>query len=341
MDTNKNLHRSKFIDIIKGIAIILVVLGHLIQYGNGLDYVVNGYFFDNLLFKIIYSFHMPLFMLISGYLFYFSITKKDFKELLKGRFFGIVVPIVSWGVLVNIIFLIINRNFDIYQFYSIWFLWAILFNSLLVIIINKLFKDSVILYVLIGIIMLIIPDFYNLHLFKYMYPYFVLGYFFNKSFSTKNFQLNIIFLFSLLLYVPLMFFWDRSSYIYVSGVNIMANPKIIDQLLIDIYRWVVGGIGSVLVLSLFFIIYKKYELNNSLLNIIEKIGKFSLGIYIISNYIFIYFFPKYIYQIKVENSFINVIYMFFMTIIIITISYLTTKLMFKIKIIKKIFFGNR
>lgn len=189
--------------------------------------------------------------------------------------------------------------------------------------------------------MLITPDIYNLHLFKYMYPYFVLGYFFNKTLTTKNYQLNKIFVVSLIIYIPLMFLWDRSSYIYVSGINILAELNITNQLWIDFYRCLVGGVGSVLLLSLFLMIFKKYSSNNFLLNIFEKIGKCSLGIYIISSYFFIYFFPKNIYKIGVGNIFINTLYMLLVTSIIILISYYITLLISKIKILRNIFFGNR
>lgn len=49
--------RLDYIDRLKGIAIYLVVVGHLIQFN-----VVN--FEHNVLFCFIYSFHMPLFMLL-------------------------------------------------------------------------------------------------------------------------------------------------------------------------------------------------------------------------------------------------------------------------------------
>ena len=54
--------RIKYWDLLKGIAIFLVVWGHTIQYGGS-----GSIFFDNKAFIFIYSFHMPLFLLISGY----------------------------------------------------------------------------------------------------------------------------------------------------------------------------------------------------------------------------------------------------------------------------------
>ena len=53
--------RVDYLDYAKGIAIILVVLGHIFSGGNIKTYI--------------YSFHMPLFFIISGYLFNYSNVK--------------------------------------------------------------------------------------------------------------------------------------------------------------------------------------------------------------------------------------------------------------------------
>lgn len=63
------MKRDIFYDIVKGIAIVLVVFGHCIQYGSGEHYENARLFMDEWLYKLIYSFHMPLFALISGYFF--------------------------------------------------------------------------------------------------------------------------------------------------------------------------------------------------------------------------------------------------------------------------------
>ena len=57
-----NRKRLQYIDIIKGVANILVVLAHLIQTN-----VVDGVHDE--VFQFINSFHMPLFFIISGFLF--------------------------------------------------------------------------------------------------------------------------------------------------------------------------------------------------------------------------------------------------------------------------------
>ena len=62
LDNNRS-HRSLFIDALKGIAIFLVVIGHVIVAMYGEDQAEQ-----NIIFRICYSFHMPLFVAISGFL---------------------------------------------------------------------------------------------------------------------------------------------------------------------------------------------------------------------------------------------------------------------------------
>ena len=56
------VERNIIFDAIKAFAIGLVVYGHSIQY-------LSGCTWDNEIFRIIYTFHMPLFFMISGYFF--------------------------------------------------------------------------------------------------------------------------------------------------------------------------------------------------------------------------------------------------------------------------------
>ena len=64
--------RNKNVDAIKGFAIILVVLAHAIQ-RNIID--SEG----NIIFCLINSFHMHLFMFLSGYVIARSISKPEYK----------------------------------------------------------------------------------------------------------------------------------------------------------------------------------------------------------------------------------------------------------------------
>lgn len=82
MNTNAihvNSKRNNFIDFVKGILICLVVWGHTIQY----FLLENGSFYEDIVYKIIYSFHMPLFMVISGYVFYWSVSRTGLLKIIK------------------------------------------------------------------------------------------------------------------------------------------------------------------------------------------------------------------------------------------------------------------
>lgn len=56
--------RESWLDACKGIAIILVVMGHIID-GNMAKGALSGYAWE-IIYNIIYLFHMPLFFVLSG-----------------------------------------------------------------------------------------------------------------------------------------------------------------------------------------------------------------------------------------------------------------------------------
>ena len=76
--------RVHYLDYAKGIAIILVVLGHIFSEGNIKTYI--------------YSFHMPLFFIISGYLFNYS-NLNSFKEFIYKRINGILIPYCTFSII--------------------------------------------------------------------------------------------------------------------------------------------------------------------------------------------------------------------------------------------------
>lgn len=73
-----------YIDVAKGIGIILVVLGHCLAYGC-----------QNQLFRCIYSFHMPLFFFLSGYVF----RSKDSTAFFAGKIKTLLLPVIFFQTL--------------------------------------------------------------------------------------------------------------------------------------------------------------------------------------------------------------------------------------------------
>lgn len=87
-------NRNQLFDILKGITIFMVIYGHMIVLYD-IDYMQS----EALLF--IYMFHMPLFIFISGYFLYPSVKKTTIKEWLKKKFYGILLPSITYGTVIS------------------------------------------------------------------------------------------------------------------------------------------------------------------------------------------------------------------------------------------------
>lgn len=108
--------RIAWIDNIKAFLILLVVLGHCIQ-----DVGVNN---DTGLMRFIYSFHMPLFMAMSGY-----VSQRDFTpwSAVGRRAVQLLVPYAAWAVVKSIIVGDLGYILTIVMLpdRGLWFLWAL------------------------------------------------------------------------------------------------------------------------------------------------------------------------------------------------------------------------
>lgn len=106
-------------DILKGILIVFVVVGHALQ--SCFD-TPESY---NSLFVFIYTFHMPLFVFISGY-FFTSCMKYDFKTLIEKKTKRLIVPLLVYSTILFVLFITssspktLGRVYEVYVTY--WYL---------------------------------------------------------------------------------------------------------------------------------------------------------------------------------------------------------------------------
>ena len=88
--------RDAYMDYLKGIAIVAVIVGH------SLDNIIPQ---GNMLFNLVYSFHMPLLMFVSAYIEEQNREKYAMKEwqMLIKRVGRLLIPYVSWNVMYDVI----------------------------------------------------------------------------------------------------------------------------------------------------------------------------------------------------------------------------------------------
>lgn len=268
-------NRSKLLDALKGCLIFLVCLGHGIQYNT---YEDHSLFWNDVVFKSIYSFHMPLFMALSGYL-TISLFKDFSLNKLKRKMLSLVVPIISWSTLYSI-YLVINEggSVSLYKLISVylfglWYLWALIMSCVtLFLFINKK-------YLLLAFMMVAVfagKKYYTIYMFIYTFPYYIVGYCLasTKSNLLRNAENSYVLILLAAIFICSVFYWNKETYIYVTHMDFTsANLENI------VMRWIIGAINS----AFFVLLIKKLKVESC--DWIVFIGTRSLTIYIISIFV--------------------------------------------------------
>ena len=299
---------SFYWDIVKGTAIFLMIWGHCIQYCALKDIS----YMEDLVFKTIYSFHMPIFMLVSGYLFYYSFRKRTMVELLEHRMRGMLQPIVMGTFLNNVLLLLpglilSNSLFFLYGalFQGIgeflWFLWTVLYSSLIVGFCCKVTEKlhlQVLLLILGVFVILMLPQ-WNETL--YMYPYFVAGFFCGRFRKEAGKVYRIARYLALVVFPFMLAFYTKNHYIYVTPVY-SEELGLAASMEIAFYRWAIGFVGSICLLAVmeFFLwLGEKAPAVNRCLQGVSCLGRNSLQIYCLS-YSLLSGYMKHLYRKAVE-----------------------------------------
>lgn len=311
---DKENERELLPDILRGFAIILVVFAHCMQEGSGENYRNGALYFSDRLYQFIYSFHMPLFMMVSGYLNWGSIRKakdqRGRRKLLKRRAVSLLSPIFLWTAADYARILILNHiNGEpqpealvfvyFYQaFNNLWFLWAVWWCFCIVYVMHYFFKDNVVIYILGFLVLFVIPDGLGLGVYKYMMPYFIAAYYLHEYIHDKEHILHKSpKLWKLaatgLVFAGLFIFYNEDSFIYLTGYKLVGKKAVV-QLSIDLYRMLIGFAGSG-----FFILLWEYILamTNRIcgrfniyfeFRMLRQLGIHSMGIYILSGYLIVF-----------------------------------------------------
>lgn len=266
--------RELSFDYIKGALIFLVIFGHAIIYISGIDCYYDP------LWKTIYSFHMPLFVLLSGY-FFKNRVDISFMTLCKKQFTRLILPQVSFVVLGFVLMpfdwnhfsylIAINGNIDIKPLYHYvtfaWFLWCIFFCSLFVNFLTRILGKYASLSILLVCILMFVffeylpgPLFKNQQLAKQLL-FFIIGIWFREyqqRFSNMKYAILLIAVLIISYYLPSLLSYK------IHFVNY--------------HNWMILALATCPVI--YYLLKRLYELS-FIKNIIVRWGQNSLGLYII------------------------------------------------------------
>ena len=283
--------RTNYIDIAKGIAIILVVYGHAAAQLKGTSFYVEHLQIQN---KIIFSFVMPIFFMISG-----SFQRKrldspnfDHKIYLTKISQSILLPFYS----LSIVFLLINlslsnltntpplgdmiyaillqqSNGDLLPSGVLWFLFTLFSFSIITYFSIKILNINLFILIVISIILRF--DF-NIYQYSYYFSfdkisnyfiYYLFGYsFYNVILKHPIYKLRHLFLISIC-YALLLLVSSKEI------LNLSFLPFLVGAI------GLCGILGSLLVLGIAYNISAKFN-QNLLIKIITYYGAYSILIYV-------------------------------------------------------------
>ena len=299
--------RIKYLDLIKFFAIYCVILGHLIQYTAADPW-------NNLIWKLIYSFHVPLFMIMSGY-FFSSSLKLSFGEFIKKKTVQLILPAFVWYIILCIlnscVYSFINKGiilkYDLHGLLnSFWFLKSLFCCYFVTYLFLKIIKNEFLACFISCIVLCIIP-FGNFAATNFLLPFFWVGFFFQKHrLSIENRQ-TLLWRVCFALFMFLFVFWSGEYTIYKSPIEILSFKTLhfaLDSFLIMLYRFFIGLAGSMFFILSMQFIHKKYSDNEIVHNLCEA-GKQTLGIYLIQTIVFEAFF--YVLSLSYDSFTVNLL----------------------------------
>ena len=252
---------------------------------------------------------MPAFAFVSGYLYHASVQHHDTIEIIKRKFRSIILPLLAWSLILSIvgtqyrsidsIMIVVAKNYLSNVGYSLWFLWGVLFCSLLVLVQTRLqkyvpFKLSCFILVLLT---LISPRNYNIYLYSFIYPFFIFGFLMSetdiikelKRLSKKNVLCVTVIFFFIQLAGMLVF--EPGDFVYVSGSNVLL-PFSLPKMGAFVLRIVFGTTGICFTILFSRLLQIVLESKSRVMEIICRFGQLSLTGYALDTAVIQIIFPQ-------------------------------------------------
>ena len=259
--------RIQWPDILKAFAIILVIIGHVVS-----TYDVRGY--DSPIARWIYSFHMPLFMMLSGMFFKYTLDK-PFWSMIKIKCRTLLLPLFSWSIILLLFQLIVTTPFSEWEpcvkdwilsggpLRGYWYLKCLFLYLVIGYISVELLKNELIAAITTTALFLIFP---NVNFSKMMILFFWFGYGYNIVNQFVTNRGGYIAIFALIMAGCYWVGWYKYTYLGVNSIE-------------DYCKFIIMGTSSSLFWIMLFNLLFKNNSHNSFVRFIAWIGTVSLGIY--------------------------------------------------------------
>lgn len=282
-------NRNRYLDFLKGILIVGMVFGHVLQY---IYYRGDLKCLSDVLFKSLYLWHMPLFMGVAGYLSWNGIKRDSLGKLAWSRFNTYIVPVFAWAFVYTATRAALPSgaglagmpsDFFHNSFMEFWFLWALFISTLLAGIAHVVGRKLMLLYVFLPLLFLLLPDVWHLNLTKYVMPFFMLGCLVAQHGVPPFFKQQSSAVLIVTLFVSLVCLWEwrDDTYVYLSGSlfrRFGSAPLVL--------RYTAGLGGS---LSVLLIVWKLWERAPAFISDpIEAMGRDSIFIFLAQCYLFLH-----------------------------------------------------
>lgn len=280
--------RLKSFDALKLFTIFCVLLGHVILHLQNYQF----HYSENSLYRAISSFHMPLFMTISGF-FGANVMDINIKKFFYKKGQQLLIPALSFGIIFCISWHYIGGGEIIKTYFlCFWFLKSLFICSILYYFsANSKYRN------LLFFTTLIISQFCFPYQVNRMYPAFLIGVYIRQHYDWFKFHLKTIFIISSLIFVPMALTWDADliktpimrPHIFLH----MDTEKIITITYAHYYRIVMGIAGSIMFISL-FLTGAKFFPNSKIGDTLCEWGQYTLGIYLLQAVIIEHWMMRYI-----------------------------------------------
>lgn len=331
----RSKERIPYIDSLKGLAILLVVMGHVLAcYHNDFNQALSVDSNSMILWKFIYGFHMPLFLFLSGFVFNISSIQISFSNVffkIKKNFKRLIVPYVSMGV----VYFVLLGNTDGY-----WYLYVLFIFCTIISLLNwllgrfKWWNSST------GSIVLLCVSFIAKYFLCKLHPYEIL-----PIFDWGHFALFFYFCLGIV-------FRKHKLDLYIQRNAFVYNLLLISFFISFLSKFRIGfsfpdklDVYAISATIIIFILFSKVrqDCTNVVLRFLNEIGKKTLEIYLL-HFFFLAKIPLFGSFLDSIDSKISIILQLlsstFCALLIIGLNCLICKIVEPADVVRKLFFGK-